>query len=151
MSTLKQRFEVKFRVTPGCWLWTGSRFAGGYGGIRDGDRVLRAHRVSYELYRGQIPEGLHVMHRCDNPLCVNPDHLSIGTHQDNMTDMYSKGRRIAASGLHNGAAKLGEEGYRRILASNLPSLKLAPLIGVSASRIRQIRRAEARSQGVNHG
>lgn len=151
MSTLKQRFEAKVRVTPECWLWTGARSGLQYGGIREGDRVLRAHRVSYELNVGPIPEGLHVMHRCDNPVCVNPAHLQLGTHQDNMADMYAKGRRKAASGLRNGAAKLTPEARRAILESRLPSEKLGPMHGVSGSLVRKIRQAANAARSMNHG
>lgn len=148
MIALKQRFSARIRVTPECWQWIGASGGGGYGHMRVSGKVVGAHRVSYELHRGPIPDGLHVLHSCDNPLCVNPAHLRLGTHQDNMADMYSRGRRTAARGLRNGAAKLGDSGIQRVLQSNLPSLKLAPLVGVSASRIRQIRRAAARLQGA---
>lgn len=156
MNALRERFEAKFQRTDGCWNWLGAlgggKGGGRYGHIRHEGKPVNAHRVSYMLYRGAIPDGMHVLHRCDNPACVNPEHLFLGTHLDNMRDMYSKGRRQAATGLRNGAAKLDSEGIQRILGSNLPSLKLAPLVGVSASRIRQIRRAEARQQGaMNHG
>lgn len=143
MAPLKERFESRIQVTPGCWWWTAAKCGNGYGHIRHQGRVLYAHRVSFQLYVGEIPQGLHVLHSCDNPLCVNPAHLSVGTHQDNMSDMYAKGRRKAARGLRNGAAKLDERSVQRILCSDLSSLKLAPMVGVSSSRIRQIRQAAA--------
>lgn len=81
----------------GCWNWKGHRNWLGYGVIRkdprpDQKKVLFAHRWSYEAHKGPIPSGLHVMHSCDNPACINPDHLSVGTHVDNMRDMAEKGR-----------------------------------------------------------
>lgn len=76
----------------GCWLWTGSKNRQGYGETMFRKRHLRANRVAYELANGPIPEGLMVLHSCDNPPCVNPDHLFLGTGTDNMQDCIRKGR-----------------------------------------------------------
>lgn len=88
------RFWCKVRKSDGCWEWTGSIGSHGYGQIMDRGTPLTVHRVSYLLAHGEdsIADGLYVMHRCDNKKCVNPDHLSLGTHADNMADMTSKGR-----------------------------------------------------------
>ena len=75
-----------------CWEWHGGKNNVGYGMIRDGTRMRTAHRVSYELNVGPIPPKKHVLHICDNPKCVNPKHLRLGTHQDNMLDMKLKKR-----------------------------------------------------------
>ena len=85
------------RVEGGCWNWFGCKYRGGYGQFRrliDGEwKMAKTHRYSYEYYKGPIPQGLVVCHTCDNPSCVNPEHLFIGTHKDNMQDMIKKGRR----------------------------------------------------------
>jgi len=94
-KTRTSRFESKFIEEPntGCWLWTASRRGAGYGGFRDNGRIRRAHRVSYEIYNNvSVSSGIQVLHKCDTPLCVNPGHLFLGSHADNMKDMALKGR-----------------------------------------------------------
>lgn len=76
----------------GCWNWTGSK-RGNYGSMRVGGAMQQVHRLSYEVHRGPIPGGICVCHRCDNPVCINPDHLFLGTHCDNMADKVSKSRQ----------------------------------------------------------
>lgn len=97
----KTRFLSKIDVNTserGCWLWTASRkgtntrWAGRYGQFKVGNRMSLSHRVSFELFVGPIPAGLDVLHKCDVTLCVNPDHLFLGTQLDNMRDAASKGR-----------------------------------------------------------
>lgn len=101
-TALRKRFEEKFtKPADGCWLWTGAPLSSGYGRIRVGGKTLRAHRVSYALYVGEIPDGLCVLHACDVRLCVRPDHLWIGTRADNVADMINKGR--GATGDKSGA------------------------------------------------
>jgi len=86
------RFEAHVDKSGDCWKWTGPLSDGGYGKFSCGQVKRRAHRVAYEMYVGPIPDGMHVLHRCDNPPCVNPTHLFLGTHLDNMRDMEAKGR-----------------------------------------------------------
>lgn len=148
-APLHQRFDQKVHRTEGCWLWTGAlgggKWDGRYGQIKHAGRTLAAHRVSFELHKGEVPAGMHVMHRCDNPRCVNPEHLSLGTHLDNMRDMYSKGRRVAATGLRSAAGKLsdGQKAFIRSMR-DVPAHLLADPMGVSSVRINQIRRESAR-------
>ena len=91
----RKPFWERVEKTPGCWFWRGATSTqGGYGYYIAGHmgRKQRAHRVAWELTYGPIPEGLVVMHLCDNPICVNPDHLELGTQADNVEDMRWKAR-----------------------------------------------------------
>ncbi len=85
--------RVEFDPNGGCWLWSGSTVRSGYGHIGDRGKCKVVHRVMFEAVRGPIPEGLHVLHGCDVRVCVNPQHLRIGTRSDNMRDMIKRGRR----------------------------------------------------------
>ena len=92
----EERFLSHVHKTDDCWLWTGAKGPKGYGqsNLRFGDCVEhRAHRIAWRLYKGPIPKGLLVCHHCDKPSCVNPDHLFLGTHFDNIHDCIRKGRR----------------------------------------------------------
>lgn len=94
-KTIAERFwsKVNRRDSHGCWYWTASRNAKGYGQLMYRDGIPRhAHRISWELHNGYIPEGIWVLHRCDVPHCVNPSHLFLGTQTDNMRDMVAKKR-----------------------------------------------------------
>lgn len=93
----------------GCWLWTGATKGRGYGHFSRRGRWFAAHRVSFELAFGPIPTGLRVLHRCDVPACVRPDHLFTGTGKDNYQDMVSKGRNSSPGAKRNGHAKVGPE------------------------------------------
>jgi hypothetical protein len=101
-----ERFMNKFTKNPGgCWEWTSAMGGEGYGNVtlrKLAQRLnrrstsFRAHRISWMIHKGPIPEGMFVMHKCDNRICVNPEHLCLGTHQDNMDDMMKKGRHRTA-------------------------------------------------------
>lgn len=108
-KTVLERFEEKYIPEPnsGCWLWIGADDNKGYGHIKVNGSTIKAHRLSFNLHKGEIPVGLHVLHTCDNPICVNPDHLFLGTHQDNMLDRQVKGRNpLTLYGEDNPAHKL---------------------------------------------
>jgi hypothetical protein len=107
LDTLARRFWVKVQKGDGCWMWTGSMGAQGYGVIKRAGRFSGAHRISYELNVGEIPEGLIVRHRCDNPSCVRPDHLELGTRADNARDKMLRSRQ--ARGSQHGWSKLNDE------------------------------------------
>ena len=93
-----RRFETKVKKSDdGCHTWLASRGTAGYGQFKLYDATIGAHRAAYMLYIGPIPEGLYVCHECDNKLCVNPEHLFVGTQKDNMRDMDRKGRRTVVS------------------------------------------------------
>lgn len=127
----------------GCWEWTGARNKDGYGILRRSGKGARAHRVAWELFHGPISDGLRVCHRCDNPPCVNPAHLFLGTPRDNARDMRAKGRAFQ---------KITPGQKRLILESPLSSFKVANSTNVGARRIREIRRehAQRRSRHPNY-
>ena len=112
--TDRERFVEKIASKPkdGCWLWGGGLHVDGYGTFHADGRTRGAHRVSYELFKGPIPEGLHVLHLCDVPGCVNPDHLFTGTNRDNVRDMIAKGR--VRGGVRHPRAKATEDDVRAI-------------------------------------
>lgn len=92
MSSPSERFWRKVEKSGGCWLWVASTMSVGYGQFYNGTRIVGAHRFAWEEVNGPIPDGLWVLHRCDVPLCVRPDHLFLGTASDNTADMVAKGR-----------------------------------------------------------
>lgn len=132
-----------------CWIWTGSHQRYGRVGFRD--EIWLAHRVSYVMAFGEVPDGLCVCHSCDNTLCQNPAHLFIGTHQDNMTDKSIKGRvpeppssfvhSEPKRGTRNGSSKLTEADVveiREMRKRGLTLLAIGELFGVSLSAIHLI-------------
>lgn len=124
----------------GCWLWDKSvNKRTGYGQIGIGSHSMAlAHRASYEAFKGPLSRADHVLHKCDVRSCVNPDHLFIGTHDDNMQDRQAKGRQ--AKGERVACAKLKEADVAEIIKSPLGSRRLARLYGVNKSTILDVRR-----------
>lgn len=148
-KTAEQRFREQFRedLSSGCWLWTGVVATGHrlpYGRFWLNARSIVAHRASWTLLRGPIPSGLLVLHACDQPRCVNPGHLFLGTAKDNTQDMIAKGRdapcRLANRGERSPKAKLTEEHVRDALRSPLSQSRMAANLGVSQTLISKIRR-----------
>lgn len=145
LKPLIERFEAKVSPEPmsGCWLWTGAVKELGYGVIGLGSRTqgtAKAHRVAYELYKGEIPAGLAVMHTCDNPGCVNPNHLEVGTLSDNMRDCVAKGRNFIPDNRGTKAtwSKLNDHAVSQIRKREKTSFAYAAEFGVSSSAIRNI-------------
>lgn len=99
-----RRFWQKVEQGDGCWRWFGKLNAQGYGIVQRGGKTLLAHRYAFTITRGEIPDGMNVCHRCDNPPCVNPAHLFLGSHGDNAADKTQKGRQ--ARGERHGCSKL---------------------------------------------
>lgn len=143
-----ERFEASVEKSDGCWLWLGAPQSQGYGEMLINGRHYLAHRLSYELFKGPIPEGLEVCHECDNPPCVNPDHLFLGTHRDNMRDMAQKGRAAIAgpAGERHGMSKLTVSDVREIrqrAAIGHSYRQLAEAFGVDSTNISLIVRRKA--------
>jgi hypothetical protein len=136
---LEERFNAFVNKTTSCWLWTGATNRG-YGLLWvDGKHEL-AHRVSYSIHKGLLGD-LCVCHTCDTPLCVNPDHLFLGTREDNNLDARHKLRH--AFGERNGHARLTKEQVAWARASQLPQAEIARILGVHQSHVSRIRSGDA--------
>lgn len=139
---LMQRFMSHVKKTNKCWLWTSTKVTDNYGAITIDYKMKRAHRVSYELFKGPIPEGMDVLHSCDNPPCVNPGHLRLGTHQENMKEKMLKGRCNPPVGERAGFAKLTWKTVEQIRKKYIPRSysirKLAKEYKVSTWTIKDI-------------
>jgi hypothetical protein len=141
-EALADRFWSKVDKTSSCWLWRGCKTGAGYGQIRittaGQSKAIYAHRISWELTNGPIPEGLDVLHKCDNPPCVRPDHLFIGTQSDNENDSVSKGRWNHPKGEDHPKAILTLVQVAEIRRSILSQRKLAKQYSVSRGAIQAI-------------
>jgi len=138
-----ERLFGRCRMDPvtGCWIWMRSKDTKGYGRITktlgEEHKTYRAHRIAWEEYYGLVPEGMCVLHQCDTPACCRPDHLFLGTLQDNSSDMVAKGR--SARGPKHRAAKLTENDVLNIRKSTEPQKILAERYGVDQSAISHIK------------
>lgn len=139
-----QRLEEMSAYVPfsGCRIFLGGQNGRGYGILRMSSprRIELAHRAAYEAARGPIPQGMQVLHHCDVRSCTNPEHLFLGTHDDNMADMHKKGRHVHGERVH--AAKLTSEQAAQIKHSQESNAALAERFAIQASTIRRIKRGE---------
>lgn len=142
--SVQERFMKYVEKTESCWIWVGYTNDTGYGALNVEGSPKLSHRLSWTFFKGEIPEGAYVCHKCDTPNCVNPDHLFLGTQQDNMADMDTKGRRRygVSLGENHGYSKLSNEDVMFI--KNYPKyhgsgVKLAKKFNISATNISDIR------------
>lgn len=131
--------KVDKRGPDECWEWQGDTYDIGYGRFHRKDKVYRTHQFSYQLHNGPITKGLGVLHKCDNPRCVNPNHLFLGTPADNHADMVSKGRRAYMKGDRSHYKKLTSDDVREIrrryAAGGVTQRQLAAEYGIQSSNI----------------
>ncbi len=148
-SSDEDRFKAKVAVSPtGCWEWMGSLRPSGYGQFRFKGTTELAHRVAWILFKGDIPQNssyyktMNVLHRCDNPRCVNPDHLFLGDQFDNAVDAISKGRwgKRGCLGESHGRARITEAIVKAIRASDESAAVLAARYKISKGTIQHIRK-----------
>ena len=160
LATLHERFWSRVDTSGDCWLWNASLNRNGYGYICVNGKVRSSHRLSYEWSYGPTPAGLCVCHACDNPRCVRPDHLFLGTNDDNMADMVAKGRQAKgdrngsrlhpdrrARGERSAGAKLTEKSVREIrqmyVCQKFGATRIAKMFGVSKSTVQKVIRGKA--------
>lgn len=149
---LEQRFWAKVKKTEACWLWTAFASPDGYGVVRVEGKNVRAHRMSWVMANGSIPDDLCVCHHCDTPLCVRPEHLFLGTNKENTHDAMSKGRfwqhkalTHSWPGENNPRAKMTyaqAEWVRRVVASGISQGDAGWLLSVGQAHISKIVRGE---------
>lgn len=133
--TVEQRFWYYVRKADGCWLWVGARNKNGYGVFRVAGKNVLAHRFMYELMQGELA-GYHVCHSCDNPQCVNPEHMFLGTDADNHTDKAKK--------LRGGRALTGEQvkEIKQLVSSGIILQDIAEQFGVSRKSVQRIKNGQ---------
>lgn len=169
-SDLLRRIEMRFDFVKqkldnvkisesGCWEYQGDKDSHGYGRftiyaryLKERKRKFFAHRVAYAFFNGADPGEKLVCHKCDNPCCINPDHLFLGSHQDNMNDMRDKGRRAPQDGENNGHARLDEPSVREIIKKiqeGKTNIAIAKDHGVTHSQVSLIRRGKVWQKVAN--
>jgi hypothetical protein len=144
---MRNRLLAAIVVDPksGCWIWQRARSKAGYGQLSVGGKVRYAHVLSFECFVGERPSGAEVCHRCDNPPCINPDHLFAGSHHQNMLDATAKGRmgpRVPAKGERCGSAKLTESDVLAIRRAVGTTIAIGRQYGVDRTLVGKIRRKE---------
>ena len=143
---LTKRFwlKVAIRNNNECWNWKASIKPNGYGQFRLKEKIKYAHRTAWELTNGKIPDDICILHYCDNPKCCNPNHLFLGTHQDNIADRVAKGR--TARGSKHYKAKLTEDNVKdikKLLSNGILQKRIAKIYSVTSSIICDINRGKS--------
>lgn len=126
----------------GCILWTGRGTPDGYGLLTKSGKTYKTHRFAWEAVNGPVPPGLCVCHRCDTPACVNPDHLFLGTHAENMADRDAKGRQVARKGIGHPQAKLTVVDVIAIRAATGCYRDIGIRHGITATSVMRIKKRE---------
>lgn len=137
---IRKRFLAKLNKTESCWLWTGAITKNtGYGHFNTHDRDFTDHRFSWMMHRGDIPKGLLVLHHCDVRPCANPEHLYLGTHQDNSNDKRLRGREAHRRGEDNNAKLTTQKVVEiRSLLGVIPQRAIAERFGISKGHVNAI-------------
>lgn len=143
-NSLSESFESRIEKISesGCWIWMGAQITDGYGCLSWDGRTQLAHRVAYELYVGEIPEGMYVLHKCDIPECCNPNHLFLGYQIDNIRDMVNKKRQKGAVGENNPSAFLSEQDVldiKALLEKGLSGAEIARKFNVTKTTVSRIK------------
>lgn len=137
---MKICFLDRIEKTESCWIWTGSKTNRGYGIFTITGKVMSAHRLAWKIHKGEIPNGLIIRHLCNNPICVNPDHLALGTFQDNSDDRVKAGN--TQKGSKNNLAKLNESQVieiKKLLKQGISGAEVGRRFGVTRSGINSIK------------
>lgn len=132
-----KRFFDKIIKSDGCWTWNASLRSKGYGAFKFKGKVVLAHRFSWIFHNGDIPDGLSVCHKCDNPICVNPNHLFLGTHSDNMKDAFNK-KRLNINFNNPGAFKNGHIPNNRLIKSFEEIQNIKKLITTRSGTLKEL-------------
>lgn len=133
-----ERFVDKNPSLSGCHLWVGCLKSSGYGDFKLKGKTVRAHRASYIIYKGEIPVGMSILHSCDNPRCVNPDHLSMGSHKENMEDKVKKGRQQKGEKVKTSKLVGADVIIIRALFKDCPYAEVARRFGINQTSVMRI-------------
>lgn len=130
----EDRFWARVQKSDGCWTWIGGHNRAGYGRLMVDREVIPAHRFAWTIANGPIPQGMIVCHRCDNPPCVRPDHLFVGTYADNHRDMRAKGRDVGNRRLSPPVARR----IRELNASGVPQAAIAAMFAIGQTTVSHV-------------
>lgn len=143
--TVLERLLNKTKLSEtGCLEWTGYCQKTGYGRIKVSGEALTTHRVSWETYKGKIPMGMHVLHKCDNRKCVNPEHLYLGTQLENNQDTWKRKRRLPMAGENSPRVKLTDEQVLEIIKCKLTPKQISDQYNISSSYVWSLRNLKTR-------